>query len=235
MEGKTNPSKLLLIDDDKLVLESFKAILRKEAYQVFGVKSGTEALELLKQKKFDLILVDLMMEDMDGLDILKEVKRIDPHVVVVIVTGFESMESALEAMRFEAYDYLIKPCAEIDLKMTVKRGLEKQRLENRLLGLERLAAITETAIETSREIDNPLRAVIKELKILLDKGDELKGGTKEVVNVIMKEAIRIKDVMEKMTHLTEPVVSEYISDVKMIDVNKSKTKIPQNRNDSPDQ
>ena len=82
MEGKTNPSKLLLIDDDKLVLESFKAILRKEAYQVFGVKSGTEALELLKQKKFDLILVDLMMEDMDGLDILKEVKRIDPHVVV---------------------------------------------------------------------------------------------------------------------------------------------------------
>jgi DNA-binding NtrC family response regulator len=221
MEGKNEILKILIIDDDDLVLKSFKIILEKEGYEVFTSASGVEAAGMIKKERYHLILTDLMMEAVDGLTILKEAKKIDPHVVVIIVTGFESMESALESMRKGAYDYLIKPCADIDLKMTVKRGLEKQSLEKKLLELEKLAAITETAVEASNDINTPLNIIIKDLDVLLERSNQFDSETKEGISTLSKEAQRIKNIMEKLTQLSKPVVGEYLGDIKMIDINKS--------------
>ena len=228
-------AKILLIDDDDLVLESYKAILVKEGYKVVALRSGEEALDLLRKEKYDLILADLMMEGVDGLAILKEARKLNPQVIVVIVTGFESMENAIRAMRDGAYDYLLKPCTEIDLKMTVQRGLDKQRMERRLLAMERLSAITDTAFQTSCEIHAPLESIINELRTLLEY-KPLKKETREGLEVILKEALRIKGVMNQMTQISEPVITEYMNDVKMVDVRRSKSgSPPKEKNDIPDQ
>ena len=221
MENMSKTLKILIIDDDDLVLKSFKVILEKEGYEISTSTSGVEAVGMMKKEPYHLILTDLMMEGVDGLAILREAKKRDPHVVVIIVTGFESMESALESMRQGAYDYLIKPCAEIDLKMTVKRGLEKQGMERKLLELEKLTAITETAVETSNDINIPLDTIIKDLEILLERSDQFDSETKEGISILSKEAQRIKNIMKKLTQISKPVVGEYLGDVKMIDINKS--------------
>lgn len=221
MDNKDISNRLLIIDDDQLVLRSFKAILEKEGYVVITANSGKKAIELISNERFNLILTDLMMVDVGGIDVLKEAKKVDPDAVVVIVTGFESMETALEAMRHGAYDYLIKPCDEYDLKITVNRGLEKQAIEKKLLEVEKLAAITETAIKTGHEIKIPLETIFKELDILLKKSETLKKETMEGINILSKEAKRIKKILEKLSQITRPVIIEYIGDIKMVDIDKS--------------
>jgi DNA-binding NtrC family response regulator len=226
MDNGNRSKRLLIIDDDQFILRSFVTILEREGYKVVGIDSGNRALELIKKERFHLILTDLMMDGVDGLGVLKEAKKLNPEVVVVIITGFDSMESALEAMRCGAYDYLIKPCAEIDLKMTVKRGLEKLRIEKKLLEIERLKAITETAIKTSREINTPLETIIQELDVLSNNGGQIDKKAKEEIKILSKEAKRIKDILEKMSSITEPVISEYLGDIKMVDIEKSLSKKP---------
>ena len=229
MDNGNRSKRLLIIDDDQFILRSFVTILEREGYEVVGIDSGNRALELIKKERFHLILTDLMMDGVDGLGVLKEAKKLNPEVVVVIITGFDSMESALEAMRCGAYDYLIKPCAEIDLKMTVKRGLEKLRIEKKLLEIERLKAITETAIKTSREINTPLETIMQELDILSNNGGQIDKKAKEEIKILSKEAKRIKDILEKMSSITEPVISEYLGDIKMVDIEKSLSKKPVKR------
>ena len=165
MPNKNGFAKLLVVDDDDLVLQGFKSVLSGEGYEVDEVNSGRAALKLIRRDRFDLVLVDLMMEGIDGLGVLREVKKKSPDTVVVIVTGYESIESILEAMRWGAYDYLIKPCSEIDLKMTIRRGLEKQRIERKLVGAERLAAITKTALATNHKISSPLETIVLETEL----------------------------------------------------------------------
>ena len=132
MEEKPG-SKILIIEDDPLVLRGFETILKQEGYLVTTLSSGETALELINKENFDLILTDLNLEGINGIDILKRVKKISPDIPVIVITGYESMDSAISALRGGAYDYLIKPCQDIDLKTTIKRGLEKRMLEKELL------------------------------------------------------------------------------------------------------
>jgi two-component system cell cycle response regulator len=132
MEDKP-ASKILIIEDDPLVLRGFETILKQEGYLVTTLNSGETALEIINKENFDLILTDLNLEGMNGIDILKRVKKISPDIPVIVITGYESMDSAISALRGGAYDYLIKPCQDIDLKTTIKRGLEKRMLEKELL------------------------------------------------------------------------------------------------------
>lgn len=139
MKQTTN---ILIVEDDPLVLRGFETILRQDGYKIFPVNSGQKALDLISQKSFDIVLTDLKMEGISGLDILEEVKKITPNTPVIVITGYESLESAVCALRSGAYDYLIKPCQDNDLKLTIKRGLEKMRLEKELLGLATTDSLT---------------------------------------------------------------------------------------------
>jgi len=85
-------------------------VLESESYEVVTAASGSEAIDLLKQDAFDLVLTDLKMPGIDGLEVLRRGKEIAPQAVVLIFTGYASLESAIEALREGAYDYLVKPC-----------------------------------------------------------------------------------------------------------------------------
>ncbi len=121
-------SKVLIVDDDQFALRSMARVLGGESYQVVTAASGSEALDLLKQDSFDLVLTDLKMPEVDGLEVLRQAREIAPQAVVLILTGYASLESAIEALREGAYDYLVKPCSDDELKLKIERGLERVRL-----------------------------------------------------------------------------------------------------------
>ena len=121
-------NKVLVVDDDPFALRSIAKVLENESYQVMTAASGSEALDLLRRDSFDLVLTDLKMPGIDGLEILRRGRELAPQAVVLIFTGYASLESAIEALREGAYDYLVKPCSTDELKLKIERGFERVRL-----------------------------------------------------------------------------------------------------------
>jgi two-component system response regulator PilR (NtrC family) len=121
--------KILVVDDEKSMREILQIFLNNEGYSVSVADNGQSATEAVKKDIFDLIITDMKMPKVGGLDLLKNVKKITPDTVVVIITAFGSTESAVEAMKLGAYDYIQKPFQMDDIRLVVKNSLEKQRLQ----------------------------------------------------------------------------------------------------------
>src|SRR5690554_1096675 len=114
----------LIVDDEQEVCNFFGYLLRKKGYQALSANTGSEALALLKKHRFNVALVDLMLPDSDGLTILKEIKKEQPQCEVIIITGYSTVKSAVEAIQLGAYDYLEKPFVDIDeMEKLIDRAL----------------------------------------------------------------------------------------------------------------
>ncbi|HTM87834.1 MAG TPA: ATP-binding protein [Terriglobales bacterium] len=121
-------AKILIVDDEAGVLLTTCAILQQEGYDVEAAASGVEAVEAIRQRHYDLVLTDLKMPGIDGLGVLAEVRKRSPLTVTVMMTGYGSVVSALDAVQLGAYEYLLKPIEVEDLKQAVRRSLERKRL-----------------------------------------------------------------------------------------------------------
>jgi PAS domain S-box-containing protein len=119
---------ILIVDDEELIRTTIAIKLEHDGYKTDTVASGEKALNALKSKSYDVVLTDLKMIGMDGIELLKQVKQIQPDIEVIILTGYASLESAIEALRNEAYDYLMKPLDDNKLRIVIKRCLEKKQL-----------------------------------------------------------------------------------------------------------
>jgi len=126
---------ILIVDDEEVLQDVLSSLLRKEGYDVVGARSGEEGLQALAEHEFDLVLLDLMLPGISGQEVLKEIRRRDPEVVVVVVTAYSSIEGAISAMREGAFHYIPKPFKNDEVLLTVRKGLEQRRLttENRSL------------------------------------------------------------------------------------------------------
>jgi DNA-binding NtrC family response regulator len=113
---------ILVVDDDNGVLKLFDTALRDE-YKILTVNNGREALELANKKKPDLVILDLKMPDMSGIEILRRINRIDENIEVIIITGYGTMKSARVAMKLGAYDYITKPFQIDYVKGLIKDAL----------------------------------------------------------------------------------------------------------------
>jgi DNA-binding response OmpR family regulator len=127
--GKYN---ILLVDDDPYILEGIGADLESQGFQVTKADSGDVALEVLQENNFDLVITDLVMEDTDGIQVLKKTKALNFDTMVIILTGYGDMKSAIEALRQEADDYLLKPCESAELLYRVNHCLEKRELARKI-------------------------------------------------------------------------------------------------------
>jgi DNA-binding NtrC family response regulator len=123
---------LLLVDDDPFILEGIGEDLERRGYLVTRVNSGEKALELLQTSSFDLVITDLVMERTDGIQVLKKTKEVDASTMVILLTGFGDMLSAIEALRNQADDYMLKPCESDEIFFRVERCLEKLELTRRI-------------------------------------------------------------------------------------------------------
>jgi two-component system response regulator PilR (NtrC family) len=130
--------KILVVDDEPSLREVLSIMLKRAGYFVTSVTDGEEAVELVQKEIFDLVITDLRMPKIDGMEVLKAVKSASPETVVLIITAFATADSAVEAMKHGAYDYLTKPFQVDEVQLIIRNALEKRRLttENMLLKRE---------------------------------------------------------------------------------------------------
>lgn len=119
---------ILFVDDEDLIRKSFTRELRDEHFAVTAVGSGGEAIDLLKNKQYDLVITDLLMPGIDGLGVLRAVKQYAPQTSVIIITGYGDMQSAIEALRLGADDFALKPCEIEEVVFRIRRCQEKRSL-----------------------------------------------------------------------------------------------------------
>jgi two-component system response regulator HydG len=120
--------RILVVDDELIVRESLIGWLKKGGFDVDGASSGTEALKRFKEKDYDLIFLDIKMPDMSGIDVLKSIKELSPHTLVVMITAYGSVETAVEAMKLGASDYLMKPFEPEHLVLLVEKLVQQKKL-----------------------------------------------------------------------------------------------------------
>jgi DNA-binding NtrC family response regulator len=129
--------KILIVDDEAFIRENLERILQEEQYATTSARDGKQALDFLKEEPFDLVFLDLKLPDVSGLEILKKVKEYDPDLLVIIMTGYASVESAVDALKMGAYDYIKKPFKADVIKLIVKLALETQYLKREVRSLKK--------------------------------------------------------------------------------------------------
>jgi len=128
MPDVTKP-RILVIDDELSMLELLEIILTKEGYQVTCADSGKKAISLLQKTSYDLLLCDIKLGDINGIEVLKLAKAKKPESVVIMISAYSSAENAVEAMNQGAYDYVPKPFDNAELKQTIKNALDMRTIE----------------------------------------------------------------------------------------------------------
>jgi len=170
--------KILVIDDETRMCDSLYELFSNSGYDVTTTKSSTNAINQIKKNKYDLIITDIKMPEYSGLDILKTAKDVDPETIVILMTGYASLESSLEAIKNGAFEYLLKPVEFSQLEISVKRGLEIRQanierkrlyddlkmsnlnLNNRLQEINALYEAGRSLAHTI-ELNNLLRKIVK--------------------------------------------------------------------------
>lgn len=136
MNGSADRASILVVDDEEGIRYFLERFLTREGYQVVTAPSGETALARLATTEFDVVLLDLKMKGISGLDVLADLHVRWPATSVIILTAHASLESAVEALRRGAHDYLFKPCRTLDLRESIRNGLTKRR---ELLQLRQIA------------------------------------------------------------------------------------------------
>ena len=129
------PVRILIADDEKAIRESLKMVLEEEGYSPDIAQDGTEALEKIKSSDFDIVISDIKMPNVDGIELMNQAAKLSPNTFFIIMTAYASVKTAIDAMRAGAFDYLIKPIEFDDLLLRVKRLVDYKKisLENKLL------------------------------------------------------------------------------------------------------
>ena len=184
------PIRILVVDDDELVRETFAAILSEEGYEVCCANSATHALDCLQSAEFDIMLCDIFMPGLNGLELLPKVLAAAPDMPVILVTGFGSVAMARDALRMGASDFITKPCNMGDLPIIVERNLTRQTVQRRR------AQQHQKALETSNE------TVLDALLTALNTRDtETQGHSERVMAYTLEIADHLGLAEEDMYHI----------------------------------
>ncbi len=126
---------ILIVDDEEVLQDVLSSLLKKEGFEVLSARRGGEALELLETEEVELVLLDMMLPDANGIELLTQIRADDPDQVIIVITAYSSVESAIEAMREGAFHYIPKPFKNEEVLLTVRKALEQRQLatENRSL------------------------------------------------------------------------------------------------------
>jgi DNA-binding NtrC family response regulator len=134
--GVTESFHILIVDDEEVALNALGRIMRKEGYHVVTQSRGDKSKQLLNRQKFDVVLTDLLLDTIDGLEIMAEAKRLDPETEVIIITGHGSVDGAIDATKKGAFHYLQKPVRPDEVRNIVRQAVQKRALTQRVRELE---------------------------------------------------------------------------------------------------
>ncbi len=192
--NRQHPDEILIVDDDANHLKTLKAIVGSWGFAVVDADDGKKAVECVKERPYDLILLDIRMAEMDGIAAMKQIKAYNPAIPILIMTAYSSVDTAVEALKFGAYDYLTKPLDFEELKLTMERALEHSRLkvENQHLK-ERLSADYELRNIIGRS--EPMQALVDKLAMV---------APSEATVLITGESGTGKELVAKSIHHNSP-------------------------------
>jgi DNA-binding NtrC family response regulator len=134
---------ILIVDDEPLVRSSLSELLTLSGYTVSTAGNGKEALELLRDYTADIIITDIKMPEMDGIQLLNQVKKRHPEVPVILITGYGSIDSAVEAMKQGAYDYITKPIVDSEIKIVIERLMQQRQLQEENIRLKEQLSVSQ--------------------------------------------------------------------------------------------
>lgn len=181
--------RVLVVDDEENMVHFLTKLLAREGYEVKGVLSGTEALECIKDTAYDLVLCDLKLPGADGMEVLKAVREALPETVVVMITAYGTIPSAIEAMRAGAYDYVTKPFRAHEILAVVDKGLERIRLRREV---EYLRKVVEQRFGFGGFVgkSKPMQAVYTQIeKVATSRGTVLIQGESGTGKELVAKAI----------------------------------------------
>ncbi len=138
---------ILVVDDDEVMRQTLSDVLKKRGYGVSTAETGGQTLSYIKDKPFDLVLLDIRLPDMDGLDVLKRIKELEGDLMVIVMTAYSDVQTAVTAMKSGAYHYIDKPFELEELKILIQKALETQSLRNEIRRLQRQGGEKHQGIE----------------------------------------------------------------------------------------
>ena len=188
---------ILVIDDEESMRDSCSQTLTKGGFRAETAEDGSIGLEKVKETKPDLILIDLKMPGISGMEVLEKVKKIDPNIISVVITGYATVESAVEAMKRGAYDFLPKPFTPEELRIIIRRGLERRKLILETESLRKEKKLIEENFITmvTHQLRSPLVAIQQFFEVIL-------GGMVGEVQEKQKEMItRARNRLEGLLNL----------------------------------
>lgn len=206
-------SRILLIDDEEVVIDSCSQILAGGPYEIASASDGTAGLRLVSEFHPDLVFVDLKMPGISGFEVIEKIRETDPTIVMVVITGFATVSSAVEAMKKGAYDFLPKPFTPEEFRLIARRSLERRKLTLETIALRREKEMLREhfAHIVSHELKAPLSAVQQNLFALeFGLSDSLSETQKELMQ-------RLKARIEDMLKL----INSWLK-VIAVDINKLK-------------
>ena len=188
--------KILIVDDEEIVLDSCTDILEGSHHHIATATDGILGVRLVKEFQPDLVFVDLKMPGISGLEVIEKIRAYDPTIVTVVITGYATVSSAVEAMKQGAYDFLPKPFTPDELRLIAQRGLEKRKLVLETLALRREREMLREnfAAIVSHELKSPLSAVQQNLFTLIT---ELSGQLSQ------DQARRLERMKSRLAELLE--------------------------------
>lgn len=202
---------ILIVDDEKGLRIGTKRLLEDEGYNVEVAENGTEGIQLGSEKDFDLAVIDLKMPDIDGIEVLREIKKVHPNTICFIATAFASYDTAIEATREGAYTYIPKPFSPEELLQNLEQGYKQRVLleESEKLKLEREEKLLELANEKSRL--NTIVKTIADGVLVINKSGEVVYFNSAAIKYLDIESIIIGEIIiEKLPKVINELVFSFI-------------------------
>jgi signal transduction histidine kinase len=224
MSSETNTEKprILVVDDEQVIRDLFEKFLSKEDYIVSTAVDGLEVLEKVRNDYYNMLILDLKMPKMEGMEVLDRVRDLNRDLIIIIVTGYATLETAKEAIKKGCFDYITKPFNIEDVSIIIKRAFdvkrwseEKKKLQEQLRVAERLASLAQMGAGVVHEINTMLTSIKLFLEMLKSKLPQTQKEAKNI-NLVLEEIGHAEKLIVRFLSFTKPEKGEFIK----ADINK---------------
>ncbi len=209
-QNMRNP-RVLVADDERIVRDLFRRSLGKQGYEVSTARDGLDALNKIKRNNYDVVILDLKMPRMEGMELVKKTRQMKKDLIIIIITGYASVDTAKEAIKQGCFDYITKPFNIGDVKILIKRAFtmremadEKKRLEQQLIRSEKLASLGRMSLGVAHEIRNPLSIILTGSELLEGKFSKADKETKETLAIIKEAVLRADKIIKGLSAFSRP-------------------------------